>query len=92
MYTQMYVILPKFARQIARVMTMNEDSVGMVMSMAIPGCWSVCWASRMAEDWLFGKLTPLDFMRMSEMSMVLTKSEDEKRTWSVKKHGSEKCS
>lgn len=92
MYTQMYVILPKFARQIAWVMTMNEDSVDMVMSLAIPGCWSVCWASRMAADRLLAKLTPLDFMRMSKMSMVLTKSEDEKRTWSVKNHGSEKCS
>lgn len=52
-------------------MTMGEDSVDMAMSLVIPGCWSVCWASRLAADWLLGKLTPLDFMRMSEMSMVM---------------------
>lgn len=66
-----YVIFPKFARQIEKtwVMTMSEDSVDMVMSLVIPGCWSVCWASRLAADWLLGKLTPLDLLRMSEMSM-----------------------
>lgn len=84
----MHVILSKFTRQtftvIAGVMTMSEDSVEMVMSWVIPGCWSVCWASRLAADWLFGMLTPLDFMRMSEMSMVMIKSDDEKKAWSVK--------
>lgn len=61
-------------------MTMSEDSMDMVMSLVIPGCWAVGWASRLAAERSLGKLTPLDFMRMSEMSMVLTKSEDE-RTW-----------
>lgn len=63
-------------------MTMSEDSVDMAMSLVIPGCWSVCWASRLAADWLLGKLMPRDFMRMSEMSMVMIKSEDEKKAWS----------
>lgn len=70
---------------------MSEDSMDMAMSLVIPGCWSVGWASRLAAEQLLGKLTPLDFMRMSEMNMVLTKTEDE-RTWGemcVKKLGSE---
>lgn len=58
-------------------MTMSENSVDMVMSLVIPGCWSVCWESRLAADWLFGKPTTLDFMRMSVMSMGMIKSENE---------------
>ncbi len=60
----------------------DDDSVDMAMSLVIPGCWSVCWASLLAADWLRGKLTPLDFMRMSEMSNVMVKNEDGKRAWS----------
>lgn len=56
----------------------------MIMSLVIPGCWSVCWARRLAADWLLGKLTPLDFMRMSEMSMVMINREDEKEAWQRK--------
>lgn len=72
--------------------SMSEDNMDMAMSMVIPVCWSVGWASRLAAERLLGKLTPLDFMRMSEMSVVLTNSVDERRTWGeicVKKLGSE---
>lgn len=67
----------EFGRKIVWVMTMSMD---MVISLAIPECWFVCWASRLAADWLLGKLTPLDFMRMSEMSMVMKRSEGERNT------------
>lgn len=65
--------------EIAWAMTMSEDGVDMVMSLVIPGCWFGCWASRLAADWLLGKPTPLDFMRMSEMSVMMIKSEDEEK-------------
>lgn len=48
----------------------------MEMGMVIPGCWSLCWPSGLMEDWILGMLTPLDFMRMSGMSMMWSDGED----------------
>lgn len=70
-YVLSYALPLKFARQTetTQVMIMSEDSVDMAMSLVIPGCWFVCWPSWLPADRLLGKLTPLDLLRMSEMSM-----------------------
>lgn len=52
------------------VMAMSEDVVKTEMGIAIPGCWSLCWPGWFIEDWILGMLAPLDFMRMSGMSMM----------------------
>lgn len=52
---------------------MSRHSEEMVVNSAIPGRLSACLAIRLAAHWLLGMLTPLDFMRMSEMSMMMIK-------------------
>lgn len=61
----------------------SEESMDKVMSEVIPWCWSVCCASRLAADWLLGKLTPLDFMRMSEMRWWIKRDGKKTREWNV---------
>lgn len=55
---------------------MSEDIVKTEMGMVIPGWWSLRWLSWFMEDWILGMLAPLDFMRMSGMSVMWSDHED----------------